>query len=260
MNPFAITHEEASRACVVQLSGDVDLSIVPELRAVLGNVLEGGCVNVVLDFTGVVYADSTALGLLVWLDHKLKPVGGKLVLAGANSDVSRVLELSGLMSVASSIAMSGSAEAALDGLDTSALILVPLWTKEMPVPCDAGALGEVRDAVSAWIAELGFEESSVFDLKVALGEALANALRHGVCDEGESHVCVRAIAYPDRVVLEVEDNGPGFDGSARDHRDLYAPSGRGVMFMKALTDKVEFSVADSGGTIVRLMKRRSGQR
>lgn len=258
MNPFSVTQEESSHACVVNLTGDVDIAIVPELRAVLGSVLEGGCVNVVLDFTSVIYADSTALGLLVWLDHQLKPVGGRLVLAGASKDVSRVLELSGLVSVASTVTMSDSAESALEGLHMSDVVLEPLWTNELPVPCDIGALGAVRDRVSAWVSELDFEDSAVFDLKVALGEALANALRHGACQAGESNVLVRVIAYPDRVVVEVEDNGPGFDGTPRDSRDLYAPSGRGVMFMKALTDRVEFAAADSGGTLVRLMKRRSG--
>ncbi len=84
----------------MRLSGDIDTAIVPELQTRLGSALAGGCDNVVLDLCDVVYADSSALGLLVWLDHRLGPRGGRLVLTGANPDVERILELSGLVSFA----------------------------------------------------------------------------------------------------------------------------------------------------------------
>jgi anti-sigma regulatory factor (Ser/Thr protein kinase) len=40
--------------------------------------------------------------------------------------------------------------------------------------------------------------------------------------------------------------------------DLYAPSGRGIMFMRALMDRVEFETAGGGGTLVRLVKHHGG--
>ena len=107
------------------------------------------------------------------------------------------------------------------------------------------------------IVPLGFPESAIFDIRVALGEALANALRHGRPDSGDGQVSVRVAAYDDRVILEVTDNGEGFDGTISAVKDLYAPSGRGIMFMHALMDRVEFAVAEGGGTVVRLTKHRA---
>jgi len=244
----------------VRLSGDVDMAVVPELRSSLDTSLDAGCANVVLDLSDVTYADSSALGLLVWLDHRLRPLGGRLVIAGASSDVSRILELSGLVAVAASIAMSGSVASALEGLELSDLPSEPLWEREIEMGASVEALAGVREQVCSIIEPLGFSESGLFDIKVALGEALANAIRHGAPAEGPSEIQVMARAYPDRVVLEVLDNGRGFDGAHAGSDDLYAPGGRGIMFMRALMDRVEYETPSIGGTLVRLTKHRSTPR
>jgi len=59
-------------------------------------------------------------------------------------------------------------------------------------------------------------------------------------------------------VLEVVDYGGGFDGTLTQSKDVYAPGGRGVTFMRALTDRVEFERPEAGGTLVRLVKHRGG--
>ncbi len=257
MTPFDMTHELGPRACVVRLFGDLDMAVVPELRNRLEDSFETGCCNVVLDMTGVVYADSSALGLLVWLDHRLRPLEGRLVIAGASGDVSRILELSGLVSVAATIAMSGTVTSALEGLELSDVPSEPLWNREIAVPVDVNSLAGVREEVCETLEPLGFGESSLFDIKVALGEALANAIRHGAPQDGVGEILVRIIAYPERIVLEVLDNGLGFDGAHAGSEDLYAPGGRGIMFMRALMDRVEYDTSPSGGTLVRLTKHRA---
>jgi len=259
MTPFEIGLENGPHACVVKLQGDVDIAVVPELRTALGSALDAGCSNVVLDLASVAYADSSALGLLVWLDHRLRPANGRLVLAGANRDVGRILELSGLVNVAASIAMSANVEAALEGLDLPELAVEPLWSKELSVEPDVNSFSEVREEASRIVEPLGFPESAVFDIKVALGEALANAVRHGTPVNGDRRVGVTVTAYDDRVVIEVSDRGVGFDGTHIGSSDVYAPSGRGIMFMRALMDRVEFVPREGGGTTVRLVKHRSGE-
>lgn len=250
---FEISHARDAHACVARLFGDVDTALVPELRDELDSAIDAGCLNLVLDLTHVTYIDSSALGLLVWLDHKVLPNGGRVMLAGANSDVSRILELSGLARLATSISVSDDVETALAGLEMGKTPTDAIWRREICIPADVNRLAAVRDEVSELVAPLGFAESAVFDIKVALGEALANAVRHGA-PNGEGRVCVDVSAFDDRVVLEVADNGAGFDGIHSTSDDLYAPSGRGIMFMRALMDRVEFEPAHGGGTLVRLVK------
>jgi len=243
---------------VVRLSGDVDMAVVPELRSSLDAALDVGCANVVLDLTDVLYADSSALGLLVWLDHRLRPLGGRLIIAGATPDVSRILELSGLVTVAASIAMSGTVSSALEGLEMQQVATDPLWIEQIEVVSDVNELSAVRERVCAVLEPLGFSESALFDIKVALGEALANAIRHGASPTGEDRIRADVTAYADRVVIEVLDSGKGFDGMHLGSDDLYAPDGRGIMFMRALMDRVEYDVSPFGGTLVRLVKHRVG--
>lgn len=243
---------------MVRLTGDIDMSVVPELRAALDGAIDDGCHNVVLDLTDVSYADSSALGLLVWLDHRLRPSGGRLVLAGATKDVGRILELSGLVTVAASIAMSANVNAALEGLELpEEQTAEPLWRERIKMEASVDNLGEVREQVCTILGPLGFPDSALFDVKVALGEALANAVRHGSPSGSDNQVIVDAIAYPDRIVLEIMDAGAGFNGIHAGSDDLYAASGRGIMFMRALMDRVEFDSSELGGTLVRLVKHRA---
>ena len=72
----------------------------------------------------------------------------------------------------------------------------------------------------------------------------------GVSDD----VVVQIEAYGDRVGITVSDSGCGFDGAPEASNDVYASSGRGVMFMRALMDSVQFFQCEDGGTMVTLVK------
>lgn len=250
-----IEREGGSPACVVRIEGDIDLRVVPEMQDSIDGVVTSGCVNVVLDLSRVVYADSSALGLLVWLDHRLTPLGGKLVLAGADHNVSRVLELSGLVGVAPSISATSTVRQALQGLEMAPEPPEPLWTEELRVAASVEVLARTRTRVIDLLAPLHVPEAVAYDIKVAVGEALANAVRHGSPRGEADEVRVEVAAYSDRVVVRVRDSGGGFDGDSSCADDVYASGGRGVMFMRALMDRVEFSPCDGSGTAVTLTKR-----
>lgn len=244
-----------SSACVVHVEGDMDMSVVPGIRTSVDAAVALGCSCVVLDLSGVTYADSSALALIVWLDHRLQPLGGRLVLAGADRNVNRVLELSGLVGLAPSIVIAGDVEQALSGLELPPEPSEPSWEQQIIVPAEVARMSGVRARVCDLVAPLGLSEGAVFDLKVAVGEALANAVRHGSPGGADDEIQLTVCAYRDRVVVTVQDTGGGFDGDPLSGDDVYASGGRGVMFMRALMDRVEFARCDDGGTLVRLTKR-----
>lgn len=241
---------------MLKAEGDIDLAVVPDIQSALEDAIEAGFINVVIDLGKVYYVDSSALGLLVWLDYKLTGTEGKVVLTGANENVARILEISGLVSVAGSVKTEDSVEDALKGLDIVAVVGDPTWAQEMSLPAEVGSLATVRERVSAMVSTLGFSETALFDIKVALGEALANAVRHGSPTDGVATISVTIRAFEDRVELAVADSGGGFDEAHTGTNDLYASGGRGIMFMRALMDDVRFSSATEGGTVVTLMKHR----
>ncbi len=249
-----IDTQTAEAVCVVHLEGEVDIALVPEIRRQLDSTISSGCRNMVLDLTSVTYADSSALGLLVWIDHKLAPTGGKLVLVGANRDVTRVLELSGLVGVAPSISASPTVSSALEGLEMRVEERPELWRCTVTLPARIEELSSARQEVVEALEPLRLPEATLFDIKVAVGEALANAVRHGSPHGEADEVGVDVAGFDDRVVIRVRDTGCGFSGEASCTGDVYASGGRGVMFMRALMDRVDFDVGDGGGTTVTLVK------
>lgn len=254
--PVSIEKHEELRAAVVHLNGDVDLAVVPVVEKAFRELLAAGLCNLVVDLANVSYADSSALGLLVWLDRELDGSDGRVVLVGADRNVARILEMSGLISVAESIKTDDSVEEALGGFEVVANDAEPEWVEEFSILADVGALGEARERVHSLLEPLGYSSSQLFDIKVALGEALANAVRHGSPGEGEPSIRVCVAALADYVSIDVADAGTGFDGQHDAGDDLYACGGRGIMFMRALMDQVRFAPAAGGGTVVTLVKHR----
>lgn len=251
---IALDYQRESNICIAKVQGDIDAFTVPELRAALDGALNQGCASIILDLERVSYLDSSALGLIVWLNRILEPKHGKLVLAGATGDVTRILEISGLIGTAPTVSAASDTSDAIAGLTLSEPTGPPLTTQIIQIPASPASLADARQEICDLLVPLDLLESTLFDIRVAVGEALSNAVRHGSPRGERDVVLVSVTTYPDRVVLTVTDTGSGFNGIARDSGDPYAPSGRGVMFMRALMDQVEFSPLTGGGTSVTLVK------
>ncbi|MBA4370100.1 MAG: hypothetical protein C0418_00785 [Coriobacteriaceae bacterium] len=252
---YSLERREDAAVTIVRLSGEIDIGVTPEVREALGGALEGGCSNFVVDLERVTYLDSSGLGLIVWLDHQVSPEGGRIALAAANRDISRILELSGLVSVAPSLSTSATVDAALEGFELPATPSEVRWIEELTLPANVEALATMRSEVIRLISGLPLSDAAVFDVKVAVGEALANAVRYGSPQGTRAQVGVRISAYDDRIAVAVTDSGCSyFDGECGAADDLYAPRGRGIMFMRALMDRVEFEPSAEGGTTVTLVK------
>lgn len=113
-------------------------------------------------------------------------------------------------------------------------------------------------------AEAGVDGDESYWLVTACREAVANAVRHGNRQDPELLVSVWYQITPDEVVIRVEDQGDGFDlESVPDPTNpelLLRPSGRGIFYMRQFMNRVEFSRAPGGGTVVEMARRlQSGQ-
>ena len=91
------TTTEASGARV-SVSGEVDVSCAPELRAALdARIAElSAGEELVCDLAEVPYIDSTGIGVLVGAAHRCAEAGGSLVVARPQRNVARVLGLLGV--------------------------------------------------------------------------------------------------------------------------------------------------------------------
>ena len=96
----------------------------------------------------------------------------------------------------------------------------------------------------------------MLNVPVALTEALSNAILRGNREDPAKHVYVRARVSAEELVLEVADEGVGFD-LERSTIDPTTPDnveredGRGLFLMQKLMDRVERVEAERG-SIVRM--------
>lgn len=124
---------------------------------------------------------------------------------------------------------------------------------EFPSDFDAGC--EVQQLVLDEIERHGFNTNSLFATRLALEEALVNAIKHGNKLDPKKKVVVDATVTRDRVEIEIEDQGPGFkrasvpDPTAEEN--LCKCSGRGILLIEAYMNSVRWS---RGGRRVHLVR------
>ena len=134
---------------------------------------------------------------------------------------------------------------------------------ELEIPSDVERIEGVVDAIVARCAARAYPRAlCALNVPVALSEALANAILRGNREDAAKRVRVRACVDTEALVVEVEDEGAGFDYAVCYH-DPTAPDrieredGRGLYLMHTLMDDVELFAADGGGTVVRLTLQRA---
>jgi serine/threonine-protein kinase RsbW len=86
------------------------------------------------------------------------------------------------------------------------------------------------------------------DLKLALTEAASNSVRHAYgADRDVGVVEISYELHPDRLVIEVIDDGEGFDPTqAAGHPDEFSEGGLGIAIIRAIADQVEIGAQPGG--------------
>jgi anti-sigma B factor antagonist len=87
--------DKIDAACVVRLTGELDLYNAPHVRAALLDACAEGPERIVVDLSEVAFIDSTALGVLIEARTKL-PNRAAFMLAAPRLETRRALEISGL--------------------------------------------------------------------------------------------------------------------------------------------------------------------
>jgi serine/threonine-protein kinase RsbW len=92
---------------------------------------------------------------------------------------------------------------------------------------------------------------------------VSNSVRHAYGPEGDGSVDVRYELHPDRLGIEVVDDGEGFDPdapdepAARDDEEL-SEGGLGIAIIKSIADEFELrSSPGTRGSTLRFVKRLS---
>lgn len=127
------------------------------------------------------------------------------------------------------------------------------------VPSDVGCIEEVIDLLMRHLCNDSWLCRRLrFNLRVAVAEALANAIVAGNQEDRSKWVEVQAELGGDLLKVEITDQGPGFDPTQIQDpllpEDLDRPNGRGLFLIRKLVDDVRFNA--SGNSICMMLHRR----
>lgn len=101
----------------------------------------------------------------------------------------------------------------------------------------------------------GYDPQSVFAVKLALEEAVINAIKHGNKNDPKKKVLLEYSVTPERCEIIIEDEGAGFQRcdvpDPTLDENIHKCSGRGILLIEAYMNVVEYS---KGGRRVRMVK------
>jgi anti-sigma regulatory factor (Ser/Thr protein kinase) len=124
--------------------------------------------------------------------------------------------------------------------------------REHSMQADLGLLKEARDFAERAAADFGLDGNAVYDVKLAMSEAVTNAIQHGSSSPSDP-IRIAVLAEGPALVFEVLDTGRFRPRVIR--RGELSESGRGLEFMRVVMDEVDLRPG-ARGTLMRFIKRR----
>jgi serine/threonine-protein kinase RsbW len=121
--------------------------------------------------------------------------------------------------------------------------------------CATGEIAPLLDTLVAELRAAGYSDRETFGVRLALEEAMVNAIKHGHRGDPTKVAQLRWRVTPAWVLAEVEDQGEGFDpGAVPDPRaqgNLEQPGGRGLLLMRSYMNWVRYNPAGNCVTLAR---------
>jgi len=131
-------------------------------------------------------------------------------------------------------------------------------TQQVIFPSDTARGQEVQEQIIERMEQLQFSSRDVFCMRLALAEAVTNAIRHGNRLDPNKQVDISWTVTDAGIRVRIADEGPGFnpedlvDPTAEENLDR--PGGRGIMLIHSFMDSVEYN---DRGNVLTIEKQRS---
>ncbi len=118
------------------------------------------------------------------------------------------------------------------------------WVLDEVFPSCTETARRLLETIMQQVREGAWDDSDRFAVHLALEEGLINAIKHGNKYNRNKHVHIRCVAQPDRVHIEIEDEGVGFVPEevpdCTENENLECCSGRGIALMRSFMSHVEY--------------------
>lgn len=231
---------------ILHASGELDSESSSFFESTLRGALQNNHTTIDLALAELTFVDSSGLRVLVTAAIEANKMGSALNIVSMRAHLDHMLTLAGFRHLFS-----------IDGVrQTNATATepdAPLPPYSFDISKGVGACRLVRDRVYEYAKKIGFKETALDDIKLAIGEAMSNAIRHGstTCD----NISVQCRNASQRLIITLIYPSAEFDPSAVPipTYSTAAEGGMGIYFMKLVMDKVVYEFQE-GSTVLTLEK------
>jgi serine/threonine-protein kinase RsbW len=124
----------------------------------------------------------------------------------------------------------------------------------LTIPAKPEYITLCRLALTGLARVRSFPDELVADMKLALTEACSNSVRHAY-DETVGSVEILYELQSDRLIVEVCDDGSGFDEATNgDEDESLTEGGLGIAIIRSIADELDIERRETGGSRLRFVK------
>ncbi len=113
---------------------------------------------------------------------------------------------------------------------------LPDGSVEFVIPSDLNEARQLQEFIETQLRQCDYEDKEIFGIRLALEEAIVNAIKHGNQLDQAKKVLVLFNIRPDRFDIGIQDEGPGYDPNDLPDpladENLERPCGRGIFLMR----------------------------
>jgi serine/threonine-protein kinase RsbW len=129
--------------------------------------------------------------------------------------------------------------------------LGPQGYTDVTIPSDTCVARKVQEEIESHLVAQQIADKEIFSIRLALEEALVNAIKHGNQMDRSKSVRISYRLLPDRFEVHITDEGQGFDPADVPDptavENLERPCGRGLMLMRHYMSEVAYN--DRGNSV-----------
>ncbi len=136
------------------------------------------------------------------------------------------------------------------------------YAVNLVIPSDPAEARTIQEQIEQLLHERAAHDHDIFSIRLALEEALVNAIKHGNQMDRTKKVQVSYRLSAERFDVSISDEGEGFDPNDVPDptaiENLERPCGRGLMLMRHYMSEVQYNARGNGVVMSKVF--RNGQK
>lgn len=233
---------------IIRMSGEVDYENCRDAAMYINSLLKQKKEVTCMEMDSLEFIDNSGLITLAYMAVESRKSGMPIKITSLNPHVERVLRMAGVweaFDIPADVQISPRQSVRTPGSGSMKLDI-----RSVKDDCRLA-----RNSIVAFGYQMGFEDDALEEIKLAMGEALSNAIKHGI--PGSNMIQIQSMADQSqmRIIIKYQSEQFNPDGIPAPKMDLSCESGMGIHLIRLVMDSLHYEFED-GFAIVTMTKQR----